>query len=170
MGKSLIIVGGDFQQNGITDLADWVEITGNLKISAVHRQYINYPGHNEEQFMYLASGLLTSTLCAIDVSAYVGKRIKVHWSQQRLSSNYDGGCWWRCFASAVASGITFPWTGTTSVNNAVTAVTHISGDQPAGTTMVAETSILTVPSGSRYLIFTNRTDLCAAPRVWVENV
>ena len=173
MGKSLIIVGGNFQQNGITDLADWVEISSGLKISGYHRQYLHYPesqGNISDQFMYNANALATITLCAIDVSAYVGKRIKVYWSQQRLSSNYTGGAWWRCFASAVASGITFPWNGTSSVQNACTAVERISGDQPAGTTMVAETSILTVPSGSRYLIFSNNTDICAAPRVWVENV
>lgn len=170
MGKSLIIKGGNFAANAITDLSDWIDISSNLKISDVHRQYINYPGHNEKQFMYLASGLVSSTLCAINVSAYVGKRIRVYWSQQRLATNYDPGCWWRCFASAVASGITFPWNGTANVNNAVTLVEQISGDQPAGATMVAEYSILTVPAGSLYLIFTNNTSICPAPKVWVENV
>lgn len=168
MGKSLIIQGGNFQANAITDLSDWVDISSGLKIGGVHRQYINYPTHNDEQLLYNANALNSTCVCAIDVSAYVGKRIRVYWSQQRPSTNYDVGCWWRVFASAVASGVTFPWNGTTSVNNAVTPVQHISGTTPTGTTLGAEYSVLEVPTNARYLIFSNNTEKCPAPKVWVE--
>ena len=171
MGKSLVIKGGNFAANGIPDLASWTEITSNLKMSDTHRQYFHYPGnspaHNNE-FAYNATALTTTKICSIDVSSYVGKKIRVYWSQQRPSTNYTGGCWWRCFASALASGISLPWNGTTEVQNAVTAVEHISGSTPTGTDLAAEYSTLLVPASAVYLIFSNNETRCPSPRVFVE--
>lgn len=170
MGKSLIIDGGNFQANAIADFSDWIDITANLKISGSLRQYLHYPGDSKNDTFQYNSSLTNYHICSIDVSAYVGKRIRVYWTQRRPASNYEGGAYWRCFASALASGVTLPWTGTTNKQNAVTPVERISGTTPTGTDMGAEYSILTVPSGAVYLIFTNITTLCSDPKVWVENV
>lgn len=171
MGKSLVIKGGNFAANGIPDMASWTEITSALKKSDTHRTYMHYPENSpshSDEFMYNASALATTKICSIDVHSYVGKKIRVYWSQQRLSTNYAGGCWWRCFASALASGISLPWNGTNVVQNAVTAVEHISGSAPAGTDLGAEYSILTVPASAVYLIFANNEANCPSPRVFVE--
>lgn len=171
MGKSLIIKGGNFAANAITNLSDWTDITENMLMSSTKRQYIHYPnGSLNDVFQYDTSALNTTSICSIDVSAYVGRRIRVYWAQQRPASNYTGGCYWRCFASALKSGITLPWSGTTVVQNAITAVERISGTTPTGTTMAAEYSVLTVPTGAVYLIFSNDSNRCPIPKVWIENV
>lgn len=170
MGKSLIIEGGNFQANAIADLSDWIDITANLKISGNRRQYLHYPNNSLTDAFQYYSSLEYNHICSIDVSAYVGKRIRVYWQQQRPASEFTGGAYWRCFASALASGVTLPWTGTTTKQNAVTAVERINGTTPSGTTLGAEYSILTVPVGALYLIFENSVAYCPVPKVWVENV
>lgn len=171
MGKSLVIKGGNFAANGIPDLASWTEITSDLNQSDTHRQYMHYPENSpshSDEFMYNANALAATKICSIDVHSYVGKKIRVYWSQQRPSTEYAGGCWWRCFASALGPGISLPWDGTTTVQNAVTAVEHISGSTPTGTDLAAEYSMLTVPASAVYLVFSNNMTRCPSPRVFVE--
>lgn len=166
MGKSLVIKGANFQVNGIQDLSTYTDISTNILESGVHRQYIHYLNDNRNnQFQYLSNALATTKICTIDVSAYVGRTIKLYASDSGASSSYTGGAWFKCFASAVS--VTLPWTGTTSIQNAVTVVEHIdyAGNgygNPGWWT-------LTVPQNAVYLVFTNNSSFVTTPKVYVSN-
>lgn len=150
MGKKLIIKGADFSANAI-DLINWTDITSSITFnSSGKRQYIHYPGGSlSDAYQYQSSLSDSYRIAVADVSSYVGKRIKLHTSDSAKASSYQGGLYRKCFASAITS---LPWTSTTNLQNAVTAVEHIDGK--GGSASTAVDFILTVPQGAVYLVFT----------------
>lgn len=162
MGKSLIIKGGNFAENGISDLATYVDISASIVKSGTMRQYLHYPEHSvNEAFMYVSSAS-TTRVCTINVSAYVGKRLRLYASDSAVYSDFAGGAWWKCFASAIS--VNLPWTGTSTVQNVVTAVQHISGKGDATRAIWFD---LIVPQGAVYLVFSNSDTSCPIPKVYV---
>lgn len=150
MGKKLIIKGADFSANAIDEIV-WTDISSSIVWNTVaKRQYIHYPNGNLNDAFQYNSGLDANLFLAIvDVHSYVGKRIKLHNTGNPAPSYYTGGAWFLCFASAVTS---LPWTSTTNLQNAVTAVERIDGK---GITSTIVDYILTVPVGATYLVFSS---------------
>lgn len=167
MGKSLVIKGGNFAANGIPDLSVYTDISSNVVESDIHRQYMHYPQSSPVQyndcFVYNASAYANNHICSIDVSAYVGKKIRLYASDNYEASHYTGGAYFKCFASAV--DVALPWTGTTNKQNALTAVERINGHGSPNTLSVWD---LVVPAGAVYLIFNNNDTVILHPKVYVE--
>lgn len=152
MGKSLIIKGADFSANALGNIG-MTDITSECEFSGVGRTYLHYPNAGQlNQFTYSASSQQIARIGSLDVTQYRGRTIILRvWSVNK-SSNFAGGAWWIAFASSVS--VSLPWNGTSNVNNAITAVEHISGQ---GTNMW-NVLTLTVPQDASYLIFKDRTD------------
>lgn len=151
MGKSLIIKGADFSVNALDNIG-MTDITSECEFSGVGRSYLHYPDVDQlNQFGYNASAQ-TTRMGSLDVTQYRGRTIVLKVWGLNKSSDFTGGAWWIAFASSVS--VSLPWNGTSAVNNALTAVEHISG---LGTGMY---NILTlqVPQTASYLIFRDRTD------------
>ena len=164
MGKSLVIKGGNFAANGIPDLASYTDITSSCVKSDVHRQFIHYPNNNlPNTFQYNSGGFNNTRIVTLDVSSYVGRHLRVYTNDASPSSNYTGGCYWKCWASAVS--VTLPWTGTTNKTNALTAVSYIDGTG-TGTSKWFD---LTVPTGAAYLVMSVSSSNNSLPTVLLEN-
>lgn len=147
MGKSLIIKDADFSANSFDNISGLTDISSNIVRSGTGRQYIHYPNNNQTyQFGYVSS--ISSRICTLDVSNYVGRKILAKIHGIRSSSNFTGGAWWICFASAVS--VQLPWTGTKSVNDVVTVVENVNGK--SATVSDTDWYELTVPSGAEYFI------------------
>lgn len=148
MGKNLIIKGADFSANAVANINSVTDITSQIVTSQNHRQYLHYPtGGNNDQFMYNANALATSRIGTIDVSGYRGRTIIL-----RARVAYVAGAYYIAFASAV--NVTLPWSGTTSVSNAITAIERYEGKDGQS----YKDYTFTVPQNANYLVFLNRSD------------
>lgn len=126
-----------------------IDLTDSILKSGTMRQFLHYKT-NKNSFQYNTS--LTSTkLCVVDVSAYVGYDIELYaFFGAKASDAYDSGpAYFHCFASSIKTDI--PWTGTQTVNNAVTVVEYIPYDGGR-----YKTKTLTIPQGARYLVCTEQ--------------
>ena len=124
-----------------------IDLTDSILKSDTKRQFLHYKT-NINSFQYNTS-LTSVKLCVVDVSAYVGYDIELYaYFGAKASDAYDGGpAYFHCFASSIKTDI--PWTGTATVNNAVTVVEYISYDGGG-----YKTKTLTIPQGARYLVCT----------------
>lgn len=161
MGKSLIIKNADFSANALGNIG-MTDISSECEFSGVGRTYLHYPNTNNlDQFGYSASTMQTTRIGSLDVTQYRGRTIILNIWGLNKSSDFKGGAWWIAFASSAS--VSLPWNGTSSVNNAITAVEHISG---LGTGMY-NTLTLQVPQTASYLIFRDRTDYPST--VYIQN-
>lgn len=125
MGKQLIIRDADFSENALINIGGLTDLSGNMVLSDVNRQFLHYPDHDVINSFAYTTNLSNTRICTLDVSQYVGRTIRIRiWSISK-ASDYTGGAYWMCFASAFSVAI--PWTGTTSTNNVLTTVSYISG-------------------------------------------
>lgn len=125
MGKQLIIRGADFSENALTNIGGFTDLSDAFVLSDVYRQFLHYPDHDVVNSFAYTTNLPSTRICTLDISQYVGRTIRIKiWSVPK-ASDYTGGAYWMCFASAFSVAI--PWTGTTSTNNVLTAVSYISG-------------------------------------------
>lgn len=126
-----------------------IDLTDSILKSGTMRQFLHYKT-NINSFQYNTS-LTSVKLCVLDVSAYVGYDIELYaYFGSKASDAYDSGpAYFHCFASSIKTDI--PWTGTATVNNAVTVVEYISYDGGG-----YKTKTLTIPQGARYLVCTEQ--------------
>lgn len=153
MGKCLIIKGADFSQNAVANLNSVTDITSQVVSSQTHRQYLHTPGSGfNDAFQYSSTALASSVISTLDVSSLRGRTLIAEIYGIGTKDSQTGGLWQICFASSVS--VTLPWTGTSSVNPAVTAVERVDGQG----TNAWGTYTIVVPQTATYLVFKNRTD------------
>lgn len=159
MGKSLVINGINAAPANLGQVElviGGVDITGTLQTkgsttSGYGAQFLHYPnGHynNAYQPLTSASG---AKIGYIDVSQYVGQTLVATIGAGSKASQYTGGAWWRCFASAMSSASIAKAT----IQNAVTVVQYVEGIGGVGT----YTFYLPIPTGAVYFIFDYRQSL-----------
>ena len=156
MGAKIIFKNADFQQNALIE--NVTDITTGVEWSAYKWQYIN-SSSNTQAYQYNNS-LTTKKLGRLDVSNYVGRKIKLVVS---CPSAYNPTTYVSNIAFASAAQ-TPPTSGTTTISNAVTVVEQITvpeSEAYAGT----KTFLLTVPTGAVYLVFSNNFIYCESPKV-----
>jgi len=147
MGKCLIIKGADFSANAVANINSVTDITSQIVTSQNHRVYLHYPtGGNNDQFLYSANSLADHRIGTLDVSGYRGRTIIL----KAFNVSYVAGAYYIAFASAIS--VTLPWTGTTNVQNAITAIQRYAGQGTGGW----ETYTFTVPQTANYFVFLNR--------------
>ena len=157
MGAKLIFKNADFSRNAIND--DVTDITSDVEWSAACWQYIN--ASNMDHAYQNRSGVTTLKIGRINVSQYVGRKIKLTiscptgWTASNLASNV-------AFASAMNP---LPSSSTGSnVQNAITSVEDII--VPSSETVSGPKTLeLEVPQGAVWLVFKNSFTTCPYPSV-----
>lgn len=156
MGKSLVINGINASPANLGQVElviGGVDITGTLQTkgsttSGYGAQFLHYPNgsfNNAYQPLKDSSG---TKIGYIDVSQYVGQTLVATMGVGSKASQYTGGAWWRCFASAMSSASI----AKVNIQNAVTVVQYVEGTGGVGT----HTFYLPIPTGAVYFIFDYR--------------
>lgn len=170
MGKSLVINGINAipaNLGQVEFVTEGLDITGTLQTksstaSGYGAQYIHYLATNYNNAFQPLNGS-TTMIGYIDVSQYVGQTLVATITAGAKANTYEGGAWWRCFASAMSLvSIT-----TSTINNAVTVVQHIEGTGGGSSSMY--TFRLPIPTSAAYFIFDYRPNHESEYRFVIEN-
>jgi hypothetical protein len=153
MGKSLVINGIDATPANLGQvelIIGGLDITGTLQTkgstsNGYGAQYLHYPNDSLNNAYQPLNGNPNTKIGYIDVSRYVGQTLVATIGAGYKASQFSGGAWWRCFASAMSSASI----ANNVIQNAVTAVQHVEGVGGGGT----HTFYLPIPTGAVYFIF-----------------
>ena len=152
MGKKIIVKGADFSANKIA----WTDITADAIISRDGTGCLHYPSNKQPNSIVYSSTALYRNLIALNVSAYQGKFIRFTFQGALNSEDYVDGAYNVAFANTVNVGL--PFTGTSAVKNAFSAVGYV----PTNTTN--KTYIAKIPANAVWLLVQNNRNGVANPK------
>ena len=154
MGKSLIIKDTDFSAVSLGKVVyiEWDDLSSSIVYGKERTQFLHFPQSkyvNQLQF----SPDLTTRIVLVDISRYEGGLVKFTHNSYKKSSIL--GAYWMAFASAITISLEL---AVDSVNNWATVVEYIDGTLNNGEKSEPITETITIPSGAKYLIFSDKIE------------